>query len=615
MKKKTWYNILAMVLMVVVVVGMNEQVVFSEAISDLPVSYNTVSENGSGKINVLGQYNGRLAVERQRASMPECITITLPDTGFWSFQQTFARTELFNAFQEARMNSNNWWWHSGDVGSEKVYTKVTKPYVYDYELEKAAMQRAIEQAFSYGHYRPNTVCADEVYDDLNSPYWWSNNTNELTGMNKPVNNTSVTAQQIVAAYMEENEPRGKQDHRVAILTDGLYRIGIGCVRTADGRVLTAIALAEDMYEYDYVVNNGLEDFTIPLGEYTAPVDGYKEVQIELGIHIGTELDTSWKKGNDFELKVGESCNFIQQYGNNYMVDNGSGVATVTVANGGLTTWKSNDNSVVTVDQAGNITAVGAGTTTVVADGTYFSLVLSVEVTAPSAQPTNPNPSSGNPPLEITPGDDKTGGGNENQNPPLEITPEDTKDTPPAEVKGFTKKYNDVYYKYDGKNVTAYKSSNKKSITIPKTITYKGKAYVVTKIGTDCFKNKTKLQTITIKANTTSIGTRAFKGCTALKKVTIPSSVTSIGKNAFEGCKALTSVTIGKNVKTIGAKAFYNCKSLKKVTFKGTKLKTVGKNAFTKINKNAVVKVPASKLKAYKKLLNGKYTKGVTIKKG
>ena len=91
-------------------------------------------------------------------------------------------------------------------------------------------------------------------------------------------------------------------------------------------------------------------------------------------------------------------------------------------------------------------------------------------------------------------------------------------------------------------------------------------------------------------------------------------VTKIGNKAFYGCRKLTKVTIPKNVKVIGSKAFYGCKKIAKVTVKSTKLNKVGSKAFTGISKKAVIKVPKKKLAAYTKLLKGKYTKGVKIKK-
>lgn len=130
-----------------------------------------------------------------------------------------------------------------------------------------------------------------------------------------------------------------------------------------------------------------------------------------------------------------------------------------------------------------------------------------------------------------------------------------------------------------------------SVAIPAYVRYNGKNYKVTKIADKAFYKNTKLKT-----------------------VTIPSTVTEIGNKAFYGCSKLTKVTIPGKVRVIGSKAFYGCKKLTKVTIKSTKLTKVGSKAFTGINKKAVIKVPKKKLTAYTKLLKGKYTKGVKVKK-
>ena len=80
-----------------------------------------------------------------------------------------------------------------------------------------------------------------------------------------------------------------------------------------------------------------------------------------------------------------------------------------------------------------------------------------------------------------------------------------------------------------------------NVVIPSTVTYSGKEYSVTSIGSD-----------------------AFRSCDGLTSVTIPNSVTSIGESAFAGCSGLTSVTIGSGVTSIGYRAFSECSSLRKV---------------------------------------------------
>ena len=150
----------------------------------------------------------------------------------------------------------------------------------------------------------------------------------------------------------------------------------------------------------------------------------------------------------------------------------------------------------------------------------------------------------------------------------------------------------MQFKVDGSEVTLIKMTGKGTkASISGYVKYNGMSYKVTKIADKAFYKNTKLKT-----------------------VTIPSTVTEIGNKAFYGCRKLTKVTIPKNVKVIGSKAFYGCKKIAKVTVKSTKLNKVGSKAFTGISKKAVIKVPKKKLAAYTKLLKGKYTKGVKIKK-
>lgn len=150
----------------------------------------------------------------------------------------------------------------------------------------------------------------------------------------------------------------------------------------------------------------------------------------------------------------------------------------------------------------------------------------------------------------------------------------------------------MYFETDG-NEAVYTGSGKKmsDVTIPDYVYQSGRRYKVTKIDDKAFYKNTKL-----------------------KSVDIPQTVTEIGSKAFYGCKKLTKVTIPGKVRVIGSKAFYGCKKLTKVTVKSTKLKKVGSKAFAGISKKAVIKVPKKKLAAYTKLLKGKYTKGVKIKK-
>lgn len=78
-------------------------------------------------------------------------------------------------------------------------------------------------------------------------------------------------------------------------------------------------------------------------------------------------------------------------------------------------------------------------------------------------------------------------------------------------------------------------SNLTAVTIPETITYKGKTYSVTSIGDYAFSYCSGLQSIIIPNSVTSIGDAVFHSCSGLKSITIPNSVMNIGNFAFLYC--------------------------------------------------------------------------------
>ena len=135
----------------------------------------------------------------------------------------------------------------------------------------------------------------------------------------------------------------------------------------------------------------------------------------------------------------------------------------------------------------------------------------------------------------------------------------------------------------------------KSATID-TVTINGKAYKVTSIAPNAFKNA------------------------KLTKVTIGDNIITINKNAFASCKALKTVVIGKNVKTIKANAFSKCTKINTVTFKQTKKLPSMKNAFKNANKKpkkiqvakALVKTGKKKNSVLKTLKKAGFKK-ITVK--
>ena len=115
------------------------------------------------------------------------------------------------------------------------------------------------------------------------------------------------------------------------------------------------------------------------------------------------------------------------------------------------------------------------------------------------------------------------------------------------------------------NYTNYSTYPTGDLIIPSSVTYSGRTYSITSIGTNTFYNCSELTSVTIPNNVTNIGGGAFDRCFGLISVTIGNSVTNIGMSAFNYCHSLTSVTIPNSVRSIGDYAFKLCGGLTEIT--------------------------------------------------
>ncbi len=105
----------------------------------------------------------------------------------------------------------------------------------------------------------------------------------------------------------------------------------------------------------------------------------------------------------------------------------------------------------------------------------------------------------------------------------------------------------------------------KEINIPEVISYTGKKWKVTGIGSGAFRSCSSLKSINIPDTVTGIGHCAFQDCRNLTDITIPEKVTSIGCKAFDRCRSLKSIKIPKGVVCIVSEVFNGCSSLSNVT--------------------------------------------------
>jgi hypothetical protein len=124
---------------------------------------------------------------------------------------------------------------------------------------------------------------------------------------------------------------------------------------------------------------------------------------------------------------------------------------------------------------------------------------------------------------------------------------------------------DLYYTFSGYKATVvgYSSSiDWASFTsIPDKVTYGGKTYTITSIGSKAFNGCTNLALTSLPSGLTSIGNTAFNGCTNLALTSLPSGITFIGSYAFGGCTRLALTSLPSGLTSIKEGAFGGCTNL------------------------------------------------------
>ncbi|MCF0197687.1 MAG: leucine-rich repeat protein, partial [Bacteroidaceae bacterium] len=91
------------------------------------------------------------------------------------------------------------------------------------------------------------------------------------------------------------------------------------------------------------------------------------------------------------------------------------------------------------------------------------------------------------------------------------------------------------------------------ITVPTSVTYEGKEYMVTEIGEKTF-IRTSINSVVLGGAVTTIGASAFQA-SSVTSINLGGAVTTIGDDAFYYCGSLTTVTGTDAVTTIGTECF------------------------------------------------------------
>ena len=155
----------------------------------------------------------------QQAYAEEAVTIQITGT----YNQTQSR-EMLSAINVWRADSaSNWYW---DSSGNKVTPGAKGALVYDYNLEKVAMQRAMEIAVRWSHSRPNGQNYFSAYSVAGVE-----SSMQGKGENIAVNYSSSYATAF-EQWQETDEDHSGQGHRRNMLgVDIDYnRIGIACVK-------------------------------------------------------------------------------------------------------------------------------------------------------------------------------------------------------------------------------------------------------------------------------------------------------------------------------------------------------------------------------------------------
>lgn len=141
-------------------------------------------------------------------------TITVGITG--TYGQTEARSMLA-MINEFRTGNDAWVWNT-DNETKTTYTDLAS-LKYDYNLERIAMQRAMELVVAYSHTRPNGTSCFTAYTGSYS----------ARGENIAIGTGNMGAARAFALWQETNENYSGQGHRRSMLSPNFGAVGIAHV--------------------------------------------------------------------------------------------------------------------------------------------------------------------------------------------------------------------------------------------------------------------------------------------------------------------------------------------------------------------------------------------------
>lgn len=484
-----------------------------------------------------------------------------------TYGQTEAR-QMLSLINEFRASGEAWYWNENDT--EKVTCGQLDSLTYDYELERIAMQRAMEIAIYYSHTRPNGTDCFTLHTVRSA---WAENI--AAGYR--------TYEDVFVGWREDNEKYEGQGHRRNMLSENCKAIGIGHV-VYNGIHYWVQEFSSDIQDTDVKEAND--------SEKTMAIDILSSNIIEKNIAV-TPSSCSVEYGKTIALPTAQlQIKTAQGWPGGFMPVN------VTP------TYAIQDTSCASIVNGNRIQGLKTGTTYLNISAQGITKKISLTVTPVSLQ---------NAVVTLT-GNTFTYDGNEKRPSVQSVT-----------VNGMTVGSENYLISYQN-NIDAGTGK----VVVTGIGNYAGTAEAIFTINPSDINNSDNSGNLNAspavgntivssdQATTYKVTGEATveytKNASARKKakVTIPSTVTyggqtyqvtSVAAKAFRNNKKLKKVVIPSTVRKIGKQAFINCKKLKSITIKTNKLtaKSVGSKAFKGINPKATIKVPKKKLKLYRKI--------------
>ncbi len=485
------------------------------------------------------------------------------------FGQTNARTML-DMINEFRTGDDAWY---PDANGQEVRNTL-QPMTYDYGLEQAAMQRAIETALSFSATRPNGENNKTVLPN------YSVGENFAAG---------ASAAAVFKAWKADGKPYTSQVSRRNMLNRYIKTVGVGHV-FYNGK-------------HYWVMMFGTKSSGVPA---SAPLDGDKTMEVEVALDKIAEKSLNVSSAQ-LEIPLGSSVPLPEIAGGIRLESaNPSVLSEVSV----VCDWKaaSGGDSIISIS-SGTVSGTNAGTTSITTE--VFGETFSVPVTVSGTEPTTPTaPKSISSATVFLATDAYTYNGKARKPAVLSVVLEGKELTAGKDYTvSYTNNVNPGTATVTVAGIGDYTGSVSEYFTIKEKIKkiavgVQGKAsgakYKVTKGGVS---GKAEVEYVApvnaAKASVVIPSTVTLKG--------FKCKVTSIAANAFKNNKKLKNVTIPASVGKIGKQAFYNCRNLAKLEIRTKTLttKNVGANAFGGVSGKVTIKVPAGKRNAYKKLLKAR----------